>query len=52
MQQIQTLVSPLFLEPARRRALGTAWVGLGKVLLLPIPVVALVFFTLVAWLEP
>jgi superfamily II DNA/RNA helicase len=52
MEQIQTLVSPLFLKPSRRRAFGTAWTGAGKALLFPIPIVALVFVTLVAWLEP
>jgi hypothetical protein len=52
MELIQTLVSPLFLKPARRRAFGSAWTTAGKALLLPIPIVALIFVALVAWLEP
>jgi hypothetical protein len=52
MEQIQAIVSPLFLKLARRRAFGTVWTGATKALLLPIPVVALALAGLVAWLEP
>jgi hypothetical protein len=52
MQPIQAVISPLPLNPAHRRALGAVCTGVSKTLLLPIPIVALVFGTLVAWLEP
>jgi hypothetical protein len=52
MEQIQTFVSPLFLKPTHHRAFGSVWTGASKALLFPIPVVAVVFATLVAWLEP
>ena len=52
MEQIQAIVSPLFLKPARGFAFGAAWRGAGKALLFPIPVVALVFAALVACLDP
>jgi len=52
MEQIQTIVSPLFLKPARGFAFGAVWSGAGKALLFPIPVIALVFAALVACLDP
>jgi len=52
MEQIQTFLSPPFLTPARRKVWGAAWAGTSRALLLPIPVVGVVFVTLVAWLEP
>jgi hypothetical protein len=52
MEQIQTFVSPLFSQAARRRAFRPVWTGAGKAILLPIPIVALVFIALVAWLQP
>ena len=52
MQQIQTFVSSPFVSPTQRRPLGGIWAGASKAVLLPIPIVAVVFVTLAAWLEP
>ena len=52
MQLIHAFLSPILESHAERRPFGTGFARVSKALLLPIPVVAVVFVIVVAWLQP
>jgi hypothetical protein len=52
MQLIHAFFLPMSENPVRRKAPGGVLTGAIKALLLPIPIVAVVFAVVVAWLNP
>jgi len=51
MQLIHAFFLPTSQSPVRRKAWGEVLTGASKALLLPVPIVAVVFAVVVAWLE-